>query len=164
MSFKVGDCVVHRHEGVCKICKIETQDFGDGKTKYFVLKPYFGEPITIIRIPVDKCTQIRNHISKRSAQELVKKLKKGKTNWINDNRKRKEHFQNMIASGDLESLASIAHTVYIKKTEFAKVKKSMPLTDQNLANFCEKLLREELAVALGIKLEDVDAYIEKHSK
>lgn len=164
MKFSVGECVVHRHEGVCKISKIETADFGDGKTKYYVLKPYFGTAVSVIRIPVEKADQIRPHISKRSAQMLVKKLKRSRTVWINDNRKRKEHFQNMIISGDLEALASIAHTIYIKKNEFAKAKKSMPLTDQNLATFCEKLLTEELAVALGIKLEDVDAYITKHSK
>lgn len=164
MKFSVGDCVVHRHEGVCKITKIENTDFGDGKTKYYVLKPYFGNAVSIIRIPVDKADQIRPHISKRNAQLLVKKLKKSKTVWINDNRKRKEHFQNMIVSGDLEALASIAHTILIKKNEFIKAKKAMPLTDQNLATFCEKLLNEELAVALGIKLEDVESYITKHSK
>jgi len=164
MNFEKNDCVVHRHEGVCKIIKIETNNFGNGKIKYYVLKPYYGNTASLIRIPVNNCTQIRHHISKKTAQMLVKKIRKGKTSWINDNRKRKEHFQSIIASGDLESLASVAHTVYIKKNEFAKLKKSMPLTDQNLANFCEKLLNEELAIALGIELSEVDAYIEKHSK
>ena len=70
----------------------------------------------------------------------------------------------MIITGDLESLASVAHTIYMKKAEFAKMKKSLPLTDQNLATFCERLLNEELAIALGIKLEKVPEYIEKHSK
>ena len=55
-------------------------------------------------------------------------------------------------------------SVLIKKNEFIKAKKSMPLTDQNLATFCEKPLNEELAVALGIKLEDIEKYIAKHSK
>jgi len=164
MKFKVGDCVVHRHEGVCKIKKIETNDFGDGKVKYYVLEPFFNGVGSIIRIPVDKSEQIREHISKRTAQLLVTKMRKAKTVWINDNRKRKEKFQSMIISGDLEALAAIAHTVYLKKNEFIKLKKAMPLTDQNLANFCEKLLTEELAIALGIKLEEVDAYITKHSK
>lgn len=164
MNFKVGDCVVHRHEGVCKIVKIENTNFGDGKKKYYVLKPYYVDNQSIIRIPVDNSTQIRNHISKRMAQTLVKTIRKNKTVWINDNRKRKEQFQKMIISGDLESLGCVAHTVYIKKNEFAKMKKAMPLTDQNLANFCEKLINEELAIALGIKIEDVNEYIEKHSK
>lgn len=163
-KFSVGDCVVHRQEGVCKIVKIENADFGDGKIKYYVLKPYFGVASSTIRIPVDNATQIRPHISKRSAQLLIKKIRHSKTVWINDNRKRKTYFQNMIVSGDLESLASIAHTVYMKKAEFAKMKKSLPLTDQNLATFCERLLNEELAIALGIKLEKVPEYIEKHSK
>lgn len=164
MKFSVGDCVVHRHEGVCKITKIENIDYGEGKTKYYVLKPYFGDEHSLIRIPVEKDDQIRNHISKRNAQQLVKKIKRSKTVWINDNRKRKEHFQSMIVTGDLEALAGVAHTIYMKKNEFLKAKKSMPLTDQNLANFCERLLKEELAVALGIKLEQVDEYIAKHSK
>lgn len=164
MDFKVGDNVVHRHEGVCRVSKIVNTDFGSGKTKYYVLKPIYSNTESIIRIPVDNATQIRHHISKRNAQILVKKIRKGKAVWINDNRKRKEYFQKMITAGDLESLATVAHTVYVKKAEFAKAKKSMPLTDQNLANFCERLLLEELAIALGINLDKVDAYIEKHSK
>lgn len=164
MKYKVGDCVIHIHEGACKIIKIENMDFGEGKVKYYVLKPYFDASTGIIRIPVENATQIRPHISRRNAQILVKKIKKNHTVWINDNRKRKEHFQNLIVSGDLESLASIAHTVYLKRNEFAKAKKSMPLTDQNLATLCEKLLNEELAIALGIDLDKVPTYIEKHSK
>ncbi len=164
MKFKVGECVVHRHEGVCKITKIENADFGDGKTKYYVLKPYFLNNSSLIRIPVEKSEQIRPHISKRNAQLLVHKLKRSRTVWINDNRKRKEHFQSMIVTGDLEALASIAHTILLKKNEFIKAKKSMPLTDQNLANFCERLLNEELAVALGITPDKVEEYIAKHSK
>lgn len=163
-KFSVGDCVVHRHEGVCKIARIENADYGEGKTKYYVLKPYFGAESSTIRIPIDKAEQIRPHISRRNAQLLIKKIRRSKATWINDNRKRKTYFQNMIASGDLEALASVAHTVYMKKSEFAKMKKSLPLTDQNLATFCERLLNEELAIALGIKLEDVPIYIEKHSK
>ncbi|MCQ2753076.1 MAG: hypothetical protein MJ206_02340 [Bacilli bacterium] len=163
-KFAIGDCVVHRHEGVCKVVKIENADFGDGKTKYYVLKPYFNTQCSTIRIPVEKATQIRPHISKRNAQLLIKKIRRSKTVWINDNRKRKTYFENMIVSGDLTALASVAHTVYMKRNEFAKMKKSLPLTDQNLATFCERLLNEELAIALGIKLEDVPAYIEKHSK
>jgi len=163
-KFLVGDFVVHRNEGVCKISKIENVDLGVGKTRYYVLKPYYTNIGSTIRVPVDNSSQLRSHISKRTAQILVKKLRKTKTAWINDNRKRKEMFLKMISSGDLESLGIVAHTIYVKKNEFAKAKKTMPLTDQNLMTFCERLLNEELAIALGIKIEDIPEYFEKHSK
>lgn len=163
MMFKIGECVVHKTEGVCQIDSIIDRDFGFGKTEYYVLKPYYKNGISTgsIMVPVDNCQQIRPHISKTDAEKLVLTLDDFKDIWVSDSKHRKETFTKIINDGDLESLCSLIHTVYLKKAEYAEIKKNIPITDNSLSALAERLAHEELAIALGIKPNEVEDYISR---
>ncbi|MFA5283328.1 MAG: CarD family transcriptional regulator [Bacilli bacterium] len=160
-KFKVGDYVVHKNEGVCVITSVENKDFGAGIHEYYLMHPFFKNVRTssTIMIPVENCTQIRKHISRADAEKLIRELSKTEDVWISESKKRKENFAKIINTGDLHSLCGLIRTIHFKKNEYADLKKSIPLTDSATAALAERLAFEELAIALGIKPENVGDYI-----
>ncbi len=162
-KFKVGDFVVHKNEGVCVITSIENKDFGAGVHEYYIMHPYFKSARTSssIMIPVANCSQIRKHISKNDAEELILSLPTSEDVWISESKKRKENFAKIINTGDLQSLCGLVRTIHFKRSEYADMKKTIPLTDSATAALAERLAFEELAIAIGIQPEEVSDYISK---
>ncbi len=162
--FKTGDYVIHKSEGVCLVEKIINRNFGDGVQDYYVLRPRYYNGTATIMIPVLFCGQIRNVINKSDALKVIDGMADTEDIWITDNKKRKELFTKIINDGDIISLCALINAAYRRKTEYAAMKKDLPLVDTTLSNLAERLVFEELAFALDIPLENVPAYISEHLK
>lgn len=154
MELKTGDKIFYSKEGICKIDKIERIKVGDEVVRYYVLNPVYDNVTKTIRIPVDQGKKlIRNHVGKKTARTVLNKLAKSKFPWINDSKKRKEFYAQTLEKNNLESYGIIALTVKTKNKEYIKLKKSMPLNDQSIQDYCQKLFIEEIAIALGVSID-----------
>ena len=151
-TFKVGDCLVHKSAGVCKVVAIVKEDFGSGLTDFYVLEPYCVDKSvssnsqTLVR--VDNPVQIREFAKKDEVMKIYNQIENLPPLWINDSKHRKELFQKILLEGNLLQLCQLIRTVYLKKNEYIELKKNVPITDNTLCANAEKLVYEEFAISL----------------
>ena len=152
--FKINDYVIYNSMGVYKIIDIrEEKDINDNDTEYYILKPVYGNNLTI-KTPVNNTKVfMREILKKEEVLTLIKSLPEQETAWIDDDRKR---------TGDSEEWAKLIKTIYLEKQKKSVDGKKLMKADEDIMKIAEKNLYEEFAVALNIQPEEVVSYILEH--
>lgn len=159
--FKVGEFVIHKTEGVCIIDEITVKNYGDGDIEYYIMHRYFDtKKGSCVMIPVANAPQLRKCIKKEEAKRLIRDFPKSENIWVKDYKKRREIFSNIIASGDLDQICNILKSIYDARIEYRKNKKAISLTDSQICSFIERIIFEEIALALDMHPDEVDKMIE----
>lgn len=160
--FKIYDYVVYKSEGVYKIVDIKTEkDFKNNEVEYYIMEPVFNNNLTL-KAPVNnKNVLMRGIITKDAALELITSMPEQETAWVNNNRERSGNFKVAIKSGDIEEWAKLIKTIYLHKEEQTQIGKKIMKSDEDFMENAEKILNEELAVALNISPKEVPAFIKE---
>jgi len=154
--YKLSDYVSHKHCGVCVVKAISVISGDSSGTEYYVLEPLYGEDRgTILRVPVTNSISLTPVMSKKDALSLIKKWPAGGDFYEADSKKRKLSYETAISGGDLKILAPLLEGIKQRKLRDGRLN-SM---DQQFLTRAEPLLFGELAVALGIKYDEVDGFI-----
>ncbi|NLM11944.1 MAG: transcriptional regulator [Clostridiaceae bacterium] len=161
--FKINDYVIYNSMGVYKIIDIrEEKDINDNDTEYYILKPVYGNNLTI-KTPVNNTKVfMREILKKEEVLTLIKSLPEQETAWIDDDRKRSEAFKASLKTGDSEEWAKLIKTIYLEKQKKSVDGKKLMKADEDIMKIAEKNLYEEFAVALNIQPEEVVSYILEH--
>lgn len=160
--FEKGSLMVYDTVGVCKVEDIgvpEGLPVSNKEKEYYKLAPVFGSGT--IYIPVDTKVFMRPVISKDEAEELIRKIPAIRED-ICESRNQKvleDHYKASLLSHDCEDLVRLIKTVYVKKQNLEKNGKKAGKTDTQYMKRAKSLLHEELSIALGIPVEDVEGYI-----
>lgn len=160
--YKINDDVVHKSAGVCYIFDIVTQNFGNGDTTYYLLRPKF--PCVVnkaleIFLPVEKEELfIRKPLNKNEAMNLIRLIPSFERIWIADAKTRKQKFDEIYQSGDMKGLCQLVKLLYAEPEFFAK---PMSLTDKNFLLKIRTNVFDEFAVALEIAPTEVEEFIKK---
>lgn len=73
--YQIGQCIVYRNVGVCRVEAIGKLGFTSDKDKeYYTLQPLNANGNAKIYVPVDKDTFMRNMITKDEVYEYLNKL------------------------------------------------------------------------------------------
>lgn len=149
--------------GVCKVVDIrEEKDINDKVTNFYILKPVYGNNLTI-KTPVNNTKVfMRKILKKDDVLSLIESLPDQETGWINDDRKRNEFFKATLKKGDSEGWAKLIKTIYKHKQEKSAMGKKLMKVDEDIMKTAEKNLYEEFATALNISPEEVVNYIMEH--
>ena len=75
--------------------------------------------------------------------------------WIEDINLRKEKYTKILKSGDNKQLVKLIRTLYLEKVEVKK----LYVNDEKIMTDAEKLLHEEFALVLDIKVDEVLPFI-----
>ena len=158
--FSINDYIIYGRTGVCKITDIKKVKFGTGDEKeYYIIKPIFDKNATIYA-PIDsKAIKIKPVMTIEEVKDLIKNIPDEETIWIEDNNLRKEEYTKIIKNGNRNELVKLLKTLHLKKEDQDKIGKKLNINDEKIMNDAEKLLHEELALVLNIKLEDVVPFI-----
>lgn len=161
--FKVNDYVIYNSMGVYKIIDIRSEkDINDVDTEYYILKPVYGNNLTI-KTPVNNTKVfMREILTKDDVMSLIESLPAQETIWIDDDRKRNEAFKAALKTGDSEEWAKIIKTIYLEKQKKSDAGKKLMKADEDIMKVAEKNLYEEFATALNIQPEEVVSYILDH--
>ncbi|MGI6123411.1 MAG: CarD family transcriptional regulator [Acetivibrionales bacterium] len=161
--FKVNDHIIYNNMGVCKVVDIrEEKDINDKVTNFYILKPVYGNNLTI-KTPVNNTKVfMRKILKKDDVLSLIESLPDQETGWINDDRKRNEFFKATLKKGDSEGWAKLIKTIYKHKQEKSAMGKKLMKVDEDIMKTAEKNLYEEFATALNISPEEVVNYIMEH--
>ena len=160
--YKINDDVVHKSAGVCYIFDIVTQNFGNGDTTDYLLRPKFPSVVNKaleIFLPVEKEELfIRKPLNKNEAMNLIRLIPSFERIWIADAKTRKQKFEEIYQSGDMKGLCQLIKLLYAEPEFFAK---PMSLTDKNFLLKIRTNVFDEFAVALEIAPTEVEEFIKK---
>lgn len=162
--YQKDSLLIYDSVGVCRV-----EDIGlpagipvSDKTKqYYKLAPVYG-PGTIY-IPVDTKVFMRPVISKEEATTLIHKIPEIREDLCESHNQKvlEDHYKASFKTHECESLIQLIKTVYMKERNLEKTGKKTGKTDRQYMKRAKELLHEELSVALGIPVEDVEGYIDR---
>lgn len=161
--FRTGDYIHYSTNGLCRVEEVTTLDFdgADRSRLYYRLVPVEGKGSTIFT-PVDNPkVSMRLAMTREEAVELIDSMPGIDTLWIPDERAREQRYKSAIASQDSSSWVQIIKTLYLRRQDRLAHGRKVTSTDEKYLRIAENLLYTELSMALGIRKEEMEAYIIK---
>jgi len=159
--FKKGEYVVCGNNGICKVTDVTTLNMaGTPKDRvYYILKPVYAEASTVY-IPVDNHkVALRAALTEKDVYKLIKKIPDLDLIWVENDKQRELTYKECLKKNSCEDYVRIIKTLYLRKQDrLAKGQKIIGLDERYLKQ-AEDLLYGEVAVALGIEKQGVQAYI-----
>ena len=148
--FKVGQTVVHLAYGIGTIKSIETRQFGDKKSEFYIMEiPDYDAPKKVF-VPLDSAEQrLRLVVSQAEAEEVLNYIAKAKpsiqaSTW---NRRYREYME-LIATGSLMDLAM----VYLDLREIQK-EKDLSFGERKMLQVVKDRIETELKTGLNKKVD-----------
>ncbi len=160
--FASGDRVVYGIHGVCQIRGTELRMIDRKKVEYFVLEP-LEQPGASYFVPTQNSAalaKLQPVLTKAQLEALLHSEEASKDTWIPDENLRKQHYRELINSGDRAALICMVRSLHKHKQEQLAAGKKFHLCDENFLRDAEKLLSAEFSLVLGITLSEVGAYIQ----
>lgn len=160
--YQIGDMVLYGMEGVCEITGKEHRATAGVEGDYYVLKPVENGQSTVW-VPAGNPQLVHKMRKLLSAQEVYQLIHKMASQpvmpWEDNDRARRDHFQEILRSGDRISLISMIRTLYLHQQELAAKGKKIHLSDEKQMKEAEKQLHEEFAHVLHIDRDQVVPFI-----
>lgn len=162
-QYRKGDYVSYSCSGVCLIDDIR-QDApagkGDPKT-FYILKPV-ADPGSTIFVPTGSpilLAKMQRLPSKEEADALILSTQEEEMPWIEDRKIRAASFQTILKACALKDLLRLVACIYRKRSELTAKGKKLAASDENTLRRAEGLIENELSFVLGLKGDQVGAYI-----
>jgi CarD family transcriptional regulator len=157
--FKINDYVVYGSNGVCQIEEIEKMFLRNQELEYYILSPVYNNKMTI-KIPVNnKKILMRELMSKTEVMSLIEDISKNETIEIEDARKRAQEYRDIIKSGDVKEIIKVINSITLEENEKISLGKKLNKTDEDIMIIARKQLYQEMAIVLGIDIDEVGDYI-----
>ncbi len=161
-GYKIGDNVIYKNNGICRICDIKEMSFtGTDKKLYYVLEPVYSQGSHTF-VPVDlpnigEC--MHDLINRDEVIEAINDAEKIQLEWPQEIKARAEYFSSIIAEFERAKTLAVIKCLSRHKRECEERRKKMYASDLKLLTYAEKMIRDEFAFVLGIKREEVFDYI-----
>ena len=160
---QVGSQVVYGIHGVCSIVDVEIRRVDRKKVEYFVLEPR-EQPGTRYYVPTQNqvaLSKLRPMLTRDELEALLVSEQTHRESWIADENQRKQHYRELINSGDRAALIGMICMLHEHKESQLAAGRKFHLCDENFLRDAQKLLNSEFSLVLGIPQAEVAAYIEK---
>ena len=158
--FNIGDTIIYSVHGLCQIDDICEKTYSDVTRNYYVLHPLSQANLTI-SVPVDNDKVIMlKTMNREQAEEILQSFNKPGIPWVEDVKKRKSQYNNVLKTGHRREIAKIANSLMRKSFEYSLDKKRMYDQDRRLLSTIQDLLFKELANSLDTSFEDIFAQVD----
>ncbi len=157
--YRAGEFIVYGTSGVCKVEAVGKSPFeGEEDKLYYTLTPVAGTET--IYLPVDSPVYTRPVITRAQAERLIAAIPSIEEDHFTSHslRMSTEHYQTVLRSHDCRELVQLIKAVYAKSRRSGR---RVSQIDQRYRKRAEDLLHGELAVALGIPIDEVQPYISR---
>ena len=163
--FTLGQAVYTKNSGVCIIVAQEEKDFGVGVRKYFVLEPVYpkgqGVGTKTFISETTAANQMRNLINKDNALKWLDYIRKNEKFWIADAKARKQKFEEIYITGELNNICLLIKSLYLQNEELKTQKKTLSMYEKEFLDKMTKDLLEELSIVLDETLANLQSQLEK---
>ncbi len=158
--YAVGQLIVYGGD-VCRVDAIGPLEMRGAQPRkdYYTLMPVRGSGK--IFTPVDTTVQTRPVLTREEAEALIDRLPELPVEIYENSNPRllNEHYQAYLKSCDCTRLAMLIRAIYAKGRRAAQHGRRLGQVDERSFKRAQELLHGELAVALGIPVEEVKDYI-----
>lgn len=161
MVYNKGDQVIYGIHGVCSILDLEIRTVDRKKIEYFVLEPV-EQPGSRYFVPTQNqaaVAKLRPILTRQELDALLSSEDADQDAWIADENQRKQHYRELINSGDRAALIAMVRTLHRQRSSQIAAGKKFHLCDENFLKDAEKLLSTEFALVLNIRPNEVGQYI-----
>jgi CarD family transcriptional regulator len=159
--YQVGDRFIYGIHGVCEILELQTQRVSGKAIQYYVLQPK-SQPNDRFYVPVSHPVAVSKLRPIMSAQEINQVLLSPEVRhecWIADENMRKQHYRELICSGNPTQLLRMIYTLYCRKKQQLDTGRKLHLCDENFLRDAKRLIDSEFSFVLGIEPNEVGTYI-----
>ena len=160
--FQRGEQVVYGIHGVCNIIDIEARVVNRKKVEYFVLEPV-SQAEARYYVPTQNqaaVAKLRPILTRQELEALLHSQETERDVWIADENARKQHYRELINSGDRAQLICMVRSLHNHRLRQLSQGRKFHLCDENFLRDAEKLLSSEFSLVLGIDPGEVGSYIE----
>lgn len=164
--FQVNDMVLYGTNGVCELAGIEKRDCGGKMVEYYILKPVYTSNSTVF-VPVNNLkltSKMRHVLTKEEIDRMIRSIPESPSEWIADERERKEKFKDISGRADTFELIQLMEALLEHQKEAAGRGKKLHIADERMLREAEKMICDEFAYVLGISREEVPGYITEELK
>lgn len=157
--FKINDYVVYGSNGVCRVEDIEKMSLRNQELEYYILSPVYNNKMTI-KIPVNnKKILMRELMSKSEVVSLIEGISRNETIEIEDSRRRAQEYRDIIKTGNAEEIIKVINSIKLEENEKVSLGKKLNKTDEDIMIIARKQLYQEIAIVVGINIDEVEDYI-----
>ena len=161
--YQPGDLIIYGGEGVCRVESVGPLALSDVKSDklYYTLQPLYRNETVFA--PVEGKVFMRPVIGREEAEALVRSIPEIRENRLENRNMRAagEYYQKMMDSHDCADLVQLIKSIYVKQQSAQAAGRKGGQVDERYRKRAEETLYGELAVALEIPRDKVEAYIYK---
>lgn len=164
--YQLGDKVLYGIHGVCEIVDLEIKSIDRKKIEYYVLAPV-EQPGARFYVPTQNAVAVAKLRPLMTQEELITLLNSDEASadaWIPDENLRKQHYRELINSGDRIALVKMVNTLHKHKKEQQASGKKFHLCDENFLRDAQKLLDSEFSLVLNLDRSEVTDYVKNALK
>jgi CarD family transcriptional regulator len=159
--FQVGDIVVYANRGICRVEDITELNLPGAKSgkKYYEMRPISDESGKVYSAVDNDKVVMRRVLTKEEAQKLVMDIPDIPEMTIGDEKQRELKYKEAMLSCDCRQWVSIIKTLYTRRQNRLRQGKKTTNTDDRYFKRVSENLHGELAIALGMKKEEMESFI-----
>ncbi len=159
--FSVGDRIVYGAEGVFCVSELASSPLDKNDTRvFYVLKPMFGRPDSLIYTPAEGCMiNMRPVMSRQEALSLLEQLPEIGEVEVEREKNRRDCYRDAMRGTMAENYIRIIRSVLRRREDFLRQKKRLPEADVEYEKRAKNCLYGELSVALDIPFDQVEGLV-----
>ncbi len=156
-EFAINQKVVYPSQGVGTVTDIFKKEFNGEMVYYY--KIYIPVSDMYVMVPVKNSSKlgIRSIVSKEEAQKAIDMISENFEPATTDWKLRYQLNLDLLKKGSIEDITKIVRSLYYRSKQ-----KELPIMERKLYDNAKKLLEDEIAEALGIEPQEVEAML--HAK
>ena len=156
-KFQIDQKIVYPSQGVGKITEIFEKIFRGTPMMYY--KIYIEASDMLVMVPVEKAEElgIRSIVSSEEAEKALNSLSDDFEPITSDWKLRYQMNLDLLKKGTIADIAAIVRCLYNR----SKVKE-LPILERKLYDQAKKLLEDEISIAMGIDVKEIESQI--HTK
>ena len=155
--YQIGDIIVYRQTGVCRVDGIGKPPGVKGEKPYYTLKPLYRQGT--IYVPVDTAGYLRKVMSAEEARAWIGRMPGIPEYVCADSRMmaQKAFYAKAMQTHDLTLLIGMIKGLYRKERSAAGRK--LTVTESSFLKAAENCVHQEFACSLGLAVEQIPAYV-----
>jgi CarD family transcriptional regulator len=164
--YQAGTWVMYGVHGVCRVIGTEKQMVNRKRATFLVLEP-LTQSESRFYLPTENPTAMAKLKTVLSANELNELLhcEEVRMNvWIQEENRRKQHYRELMGSGDRLALLQMIHSLYRYKEEQLEAGRKFHQSDDNFLRDAEKLMASEISLVLELSAEEARTYLRTQLK
>lgn len=165
--FQVGDYVMYKTDGVCKIDQITTMESNPKdkqKRLYYVMIPVKDSGLKIYSAVENTAIPRRPIMTEQEARTMVESMADLPVLKIENEKYREESYKKALKSCSCQEWVRVMKTIYLRKKGRISEGKKSTAVDDHYQQAAKELLLGELSVSLHMSEDEVDQYIKNHMK